>query len=927
MSDSNDKTLFLLDGMALIYRAHFAFIRSPIINSKGFNTSALFGYANTLLDILNNRNPTHIAVAFDTSAPTQRHIDFPEYKAQREAMPEELSAAIPYIFKLTEAFNIPVLKKDGYEADDIIGTLSKQAEAEDFTVFMVTPDKDFAQLVSDKISLYRPGRAGSDVEILDPEAVCKKYELDRPEQVIDLLGMWGDTADNIPGIPGIGQKTGAKLLRQFGSLEQLLEHTDQLKGKQKEKVEANANQARLSKKLATIWTDVPVETTIEALTRKEYNEVALKELFVELEFNALGKKLFGDQFHAGRGKGAQMDLGFGDDSPDSASADGSPVLKTLETEKPDYQLITDSDSLNSWLGQQDLSKGLCFDTETTGLNPLDCRLLGVALCAQAKQACYVVISPGNHDDLLAALKPLLSDPATLKIGHNLKFDIAVLAQHGIAVKGPLFDTMIAHALVDPDQRHNMDYLAESLLGYKPISITELIGEKGKDQKSMEDIPLEQVAPYAAEDADITFQLRALLEKGLKDSGQEKVYSEVEAPLIPVLAAMEAEGVRIDPSALKAISSDLEGEIFELETAIRQLAGTDFNMNSPKQLGQILFDVLKLDPKAKKTKTGQYATNEQVLTRLAPQHEIVQKILELRAASKLKSTYVDALPHYISEKDGRVHTTFNQSVTATGRLNSTNPNIQNIPVRTERSRLIRKAFVPRDDDHLLLAADYSQIELRIMASVSGEEAMLEAFRKEQDIHSATAARIFGVELDDVISDMRRTAKMVNFGIIYGISAHGLGQRLGIPRGEAASIIEEYFNQYPKIKDFMDNTVQQAKDQGYVSTLLGRRRPLRDINSANGTVRMGAERVAINTPIQGTAADMIKIAMARVQNLLEEKQNRSRMLLQIHDELVFDLHKDEQDNLPSEIANVMQNALPLDVPIIVECGIGKDWLEAH
>lgn len=925
---ASKKTLYLLDGMALIYRAHFAFIRNPIVNSKGVNTSAVFGYTNTILDLLNNRNPTHIAVAFDTSAPTQRHIDYPEYKAQREEMPEDLREAIPSVYEMTAALNIPALKKDGYEADDIIGTLAKRYVKEGFEVYMVTPDKDFAQLVEPGIFLFKPGRQGSDAEIMGVEEVNEKYGLENPEQVIDLLGLWGDSADNIPGVPGIGQKTGAKLLQRFGSIEGILSNTDQLKGKQKENLENFAEQARISRKLATIWTDSPVEVSEKELEIQDPNADALKPLLVDLEFNALGKRLFGDNFIAGRGQGAQMDLLIDGDG-ESGATEAQVNLKTIETEKPKYHLVDTLGGVQDLAAELAKQTSICFDTETTGLDAHTTDLLGVAFSYQAKTGCYVAIPQEEEgkQSFLNALEAVFKNPDIEKIGHNLKFDYSVMLQHGIEVKGPLFDTMIVHTLADPDQRHNMDFLAQSLLGYKPISITTLIGEKGKDQKSMAEIPIDQVSDYAAEDADITFQLKSILEPLLKETEQKKVYYDVEAPLIPVLAKMEATGVRINPDTLKKFSAELEVEINELSGRIRELAGTDFNLNSPKQLGQVLFDILKLDPKAKKTKTGQYATNEQVLTRLAPKHEIVQCILDHRGANKLKNTYVDTLPGFISESTGRIHTTYNQTITATGRLNSTNPNLQNIPIRTDKGRRIREAFVAGNDECTLLAADYSQIELRICAALSKEEAMMEAFIEGKDIHTATAARVYGTDFDDVTSDMRRTAKMVNFGIIYGISAHGLAQRLGIPRGESAEIINEYFNQYPKIKELMESTIEQAREKGYVETLLGRRRPLRDINSKNGTVRAGAERVAVNTPIQGTAADMIKIAMHKVQDLLERENTKTKMLLQIHDELVFDLHNDEAETLPKKIAACMEKALPLDVPIVVELGTGSNWLEAH
>jgi DNA polymerase I len=926
---ASNKTLYLLDGMALIYRAHFAFIRNPIVNSKGFNTSAVFGYTNTILDLIKNRNPTHLAVAFDTSAPTQRHIDFPQYKAQREAMPEDLRLSIPMVYEITRGFNIPTLVKDGYEADDLIGTIAKRYVKEGFDVYMVTPDKDFAQLVEPGIFMYKPGRQGSDIEIIGVEEVKEKYGLDSPEQVIDLLGLWGDSADNIPGVPGIGQKTGAKLIQEFGSIENILANTDKLKGKQKENLENFADQARLSRKLATIWTDCPIDVSIEDLELNEPDQEILKPLFVELEFNAIGKRLFGDSFIAGRGQGAQLDMSFEDTPMDSEITIKEETFKTFETEKPDYKLIDSIAGIETLVAELNQQPCFCFDTETTGLDVLTTDLLGVSFSCKSKTGYYVSIPRDQEEKhkFLDALRPVFSNPVTEKIGHNIKFDYSVLLQHGIQVQGPLFDTMIVHTLVDPDQRHNMDFLAQSLLGYKPISITSLIGEKGKEQKSMGDIPVTEVVDYAAEDADITFQLKAILEPLLRETGQEKVYREVEAPLISVLAKMEATGIRIDPDTLIAFSAELEIEIKSLSETIRALAGTDFNLNSPKQLGQVLFDILKLDPKAKKTKTGQYATDEQVLTRLAPKHEIVQSILDHRSASKLKNTYVDTLPGFISPSTGRIHTTYNQTVTATGRLNSYNPNLQNIPIRTERGREIRKAFIAGSEGFTLLAADYSQVELRICAALSKEEAMMDAFINNLDIHAATAARIFNTSLAEVTPDRRRTAKMVNFGIIYGISAHGLAQRLGIGRAEAAEIINEYFKQYPKIKDLMESTIESARKQGYVETLLGRRRPLRDINSANGTVRAGAERVAINTPIQGTAADMIKIAMQKVQNLLEKEQTKTRMLLQIHDELVFDLHLDEKETLPKKIVECMETALPISVPIVVDTGTGANWLDAH
>lgn len=934
--NGNDHRLFLLDGMALIYRAHFALIRSPIFTSTGINTSAVFGFTNTLLDLLEKQKPTHIAVAFDTSHPTPRHEIFPEYKAQREAMPEDISRAIPAVKRLIKAFDIPVLECPGYEADDIIGTLAKRAEAEgDYTTYMVTPDKDFAQLVSEHTVIYKPGRQGSEAEILDLEKIREQWQVEKPEQVIDILGLWGDASDNIPGVPGVGEKTAKKLVAKYGSVENLLAHTDELKGKQKENVENNAEQAKLSRKLAEIILDAPVEVDFEQLSiGDQRDDEALKSLFVEFEFNAIGKRLFGDDFAAGRGhRTATTDEG-------ELVAD----LKTIDDVEKNYRRIPADDASGRKQLVESLGKleAFCFDVETDGLDEKNARLLGIAFSWE-KDAGFYAEFPTDTDqaaEILAEFRPAFENASIEKIGHNLKFDVSVLHWQGVSVAGTLFDTMLAHTLVEPDQRHRMDYLSETYLGYTPISYDEAFGkpaeksgqltmfdEAESDEGESGPDP-EKVARYAAEDADVTWQLAEILRGKLKEAEQENVFFEIEAPLLPVLVRMEGEGVRVDTSALGEIGDHLAANMETLQKKIYAEADTEFNLNSPKQVGEVFFDKLKLVEKPKKTKTGQYKTDEQTLTSLAVSHEIVADLLAYREASKLKGTYVDALPEAIFERTGHVHTTFHQLMTATGRLASSNPNLQNIPIRTAQGREIRKAFVPRDEDHLLFAADYSQIELRVMASLSEDPGMMEAFEAGHDIHTITAARVYGLELDAVEPEMRRTAKMVNFGIIYGISAFGLSQRLGtISRSEAAEIIEEYWRQYPKVKDYMESTVEFAKEHGYVETVTGRRRFLRDISSRNATVRGAAERTAINTPIQGTAADMIKIAMVEIDRKLREGGFRTRMILQVHDELVFDLHREEQDDVIPLVEQGMREALPLKVPVVVESGLGENWLAAH
>ncbi len=966
---SQPNRLFLLDSMALLYRAHFALIKKPIFTSGGINSSALYGFANVLLDIRQNQKPTHLAAAFDTSAPTPRHTLFADYKAQREEMPEDLSVAIPAAKRLLKAMRIPSLELDGYEADDLIGTLAHQAEERgDFETYMVTPDKDFGQLVTDRTKIYKPGRQGSDTEILGVAEICARWGVCRPEQVIEILGLMGDASDNIPGIKGVGEKTAAKLIQQFGDVETMLARADEIEGKLKDKVKEGAAMARLSRQLAVIMRDAPSPVTLDELALQPFDDEALKSIFVEFEFNALGRRIFGEDFKAGRGAGfvssppakkattgakakggaadAQGDLFGGGTTAEEPTtiptefeaneqelitATTRPDLQTSVTTPHRYDLVTTREDRERWLKRLAQAKAFCFDTETDGLDPLTARMLGMSFAIEPHEACYMHI-PENHAEHLAVLqelKPLLTSSKAEKIGHNLKFDLRVLLAHGIEVVGPFFDTMLAHSLIEPDQRHGMDYLSERYLGYTPISITSLIGEKKgpTPQKSMAEVPLEPLAEYAAEDADVTLQLASLLRPELEKQGQHKVFYEIEAPLLPVLVRMEHAGVKVDVPTLDEIGQTLELRARELEARIHNHAGFPFNLNSPKKLGEVLFDHLHLIDKPKKTATGQYQTNEQTLQSLVGVHPIIEDILSYRESTKLKNTYVDALPAAVNPVDGRVHTTFHQLMAATGRMASSDPNLQNIPIRSDAGREIRKAFVPEKEGWVLLSADYSQIELRVMAALSGDDAMAEAFQRGLDIHTATAAKVYNVPLEETTSDMRRTAKMVNFGIIYGISAFGLSQRLGIPRTEAAQIIDSYFIQYPGVKEFMEREVEDARKRGFVATLTGRRRFLRDINSSNATVRNATERVAMNTPIQGTAADMIKLAMITVDRLLREGGFKTRMLLQVHDELLFEVPNEEVETVRTIIVDAMQHALPLRVPVLVETGTGRNWLEAH
>src|ERR1700761_1715720 len=936
------KKLFLLDGMALIYRAHFALSKSPRFTSGGLNTSAVMGFTNTLLDVLKKEKPTHMAVVFDTDAPTERHTDFEAYKAHREAMPEDLSAALPYIFKIVLGFNIPVITSDGYEADDIIGTLAKKAEQKGYQVYCMTPDKDFAQLVSENIKIYKPARMGNEMEILGVKEVLAKWEVERVEQVIDILGLWGDAVDNIPGIPGIGEKTAKQLIKQYGSVENIIANSHELKGKLKENVEQYAEQGLLSKKLATILLDAPVELDEAGLEMCAPSKDLLEPLFAELEFRTLGKRVFGDDFSITetRAVSIQTDL-FGEpvsvgrttmtvDVQDIAEPEGQPEAgKNINNVEHEYHLADTKEKRAELVAELKQQKTICFDTETTGTDANNCELVGLSFAIKHHHGWYVPVRADQKEAqaIVEEFKPVLEDGNIGKIGQNIKFDVLMLKWYGVEVKGALFDTMLAHYVLDPDTRHNMDVMSENYLGYSPVSITELIGPKGKAQGSMRDVEIEKIKEYAAEDADITLQLHHVFEPKVKQAEAEKLINDIECPLIYVLADMEYEGVRIDHGTLAEFSKELEGDIIKLEKTVYEKAGVRFNIASPKQLGEVLFEKLMLDPKAKKTKTGQYQTGEDVLLSLAAKSDIVRDILDYRQLQKLKSTYVDALPQMVNPKTGRVHTSYNQAIAATGRLSSTNPNLQNIPIRTERGREVRKAFIPRDSGHIIVSADYSQIELRIIAEISKDANMMDAFVQNLDIHTATAANVYGVALDQVSSDQRRNAKAVNFGIIYGQSAFGLSQSLGIPRKEAAEIIENYFAQYPGIKQYMNDTMNFARENGYVCTLMGRRRYLRDINSANQTVRGFAERNAINAPIQGSAADMIKIAMINIHREFKAHKFDSRMTMQVHDELVFDVHKNEIELVKPIILENMKNAIKTTVPIMVEIGTGLNWLEAH
>jgi len=941
----NNKKLFLLDAFALIYRAYFAFANNHRINSKGLNTSAVLGFTNTLLEVLKKEKPSHIAVVFDTPEQTVRHIEFTEYKANREEMPEDLALAIPYIIKVIEGFNIPVIAKPGFEADDVIGTLAKLAEKQGFTTYMMTPDKDYGQLVSENIFIYKPARMGNGAEIMGTAEVCKKWDIQNVDQLIDILGLMGDKVDNIPGIPGVGEKTAIQLVKDFGTIENLLLNTDKLKGKLKEKVELNKEMAIQSKWLATIICDVPVELDEKALEIEEPNREALRELFTELEFRRLAEQILGEPLAVAaevvklpvvkikKSDPDQMDM-FGVETEVEVFAqeavDAPKNFSTLKDVAHSYQLVDTKEKRSALIAELLQQHEVCFDTETTGLDTHTAELVGLSFAYKTGEAFYIPVPEDQKEAQLIVdeFKPVFENENSTLIGQNIKYDLSVLRKYNVHLKGKLFDTMVAHFLIQPEMRHNMNVLAETYLHYSPVSIETLIGKKGKGQLNMRDVPLEDIKEYASEDADITLQLKNKFEGMMTEPNTKKLFEEIEIPLITVLAAMEEEGIALDKNALKELSVELEKDILIVEKEIQHLGGTAFNVSSPKQVGEILFEVLQIAEKPKKTKTGQYATGEEVLAKLVGKHEIVGKILDYRELVKLKNTYVDTLPELVNSQTNRIHTSYNQVVAVTGRLSSDNPNLQNIPIRTERGREIRKAFVARNENYILLSADYSQIELRIIAELSKDEGMIEAFQSGQDIHKATAAKVYNISLEEVTSDMRRNAKMVNFGIIYGISAFGLSERLNIPRKEAANIIENYFEKYPRIKAYMDESIEQAREKGYVETIMGRRRYLRDINSSNHTVRGYAERNAINSPIQGSAADMLKIAMINIQKDFISMGIKSKMLLQVHDELVFDVLKEELEIVKPIIESRMKNAIPgLVIPMEVGMGVGKNWLEAH
>ena len=934
---SAKKRLFLLDAYALIFRGYYALIKNPRVNSKGLDTSAIMGFVNALFDVINKEKPELLGVCFDKGGSVERTELFSEYKANRHETPEAIKIAVPYIEKILNGLKIPVVVKEGYEADDLIGTLAKKAEKEDFTVYMVTPDKDFGQLVSDNVFMYRPGKGGSSPEVWGVPQIQERFGVKRPEQVIDYLGMMGDASDNIPGLPGVGDKTAKKLLEEFDSLENLLENTHLLKGKMKEKIEANAELGKLSKVLATIKIDCEIDFDPNAFVLEKPELSSVYEIFDELEFRRAKTtltKLFSDASEnesiASDNTAASNTPGEGQfslfDGPLEQQDNGR--LNAKKTTHL-YQCVSDPVLFEYFLNELGKQTEVSFDTETTSLNPLEAELVGISFSWSAHKAFYLHLEDQEIETSiwLEKLIPFFENTAVLKIGQNLKYDIKVLKKYDIEVKGPLFDTMLAHYLINPDMRHNMTVLSETYLNYSPIEITQLIGKKGKGQKSMRDVSLTQLTEYAAEDADITFQLYALFKNELKSANLHQLFNEVEIPLLNVLAAMELEGVNLDTSYLEGLNLELTSDIDNLEQAIYQKAGREFNIASPKQLGVVLFEDLKLVDKPKKTKTGQYATSEDILVELAKSHEIASNILEYRGLAKLKSTYVEALPQQLNLETKRIHTEYMQTVAATGRLSSNNPNLQNIPIRTERGKAVRKAFVPKDENYVLLAADYSQIELRIIAALAKEENMIKAFQNDFDIHADTASKVFNVPIEEVSRTQRSQAKTVNFGIIYGVSAFGLSNQTDLSRKEAKALIDTYYETYPKLRAYMQNQVNSARENGYVETILGRRRYLKDINSRNAIVRGAAERNAVNAPIQGSAADIIKLAMIEIHEKLRSNNLKSKMLLQVHDELVFDAHKDELEELQKLIVNAMENAYAFEVPLKVDVGLGSDWLEAH
>lgn len=950
---SEQKRLFLVDAYALIFRGYYAFIKNPRINSKGLDTSAIMGFMNSLLDVIKRERPDHLAVCFDKGGSTDRVEMFSEYKANRDETPEAIKIAVPYICEILKAMHIPIMVKEGYEADDVIGTLAKKAEKVGYQTFMVTPDKDFAQLVSENIFMYRPKSFGGGYEVWGIPEVQQKFEVERPEQVIDFLGMMGDSSDNIPGLPGVGEKTAKKFIQAYGSMENLLANTHELKGKMKEKVEASKELGMLSKELARIMLDVPVEFDEKDFEMSEPNVEAVTQIFQELEFRRLidnflktfatetettsktteaskadNPKKTSPERQASAGAG-QFSLFGGDPSVSKTETTSEYTRNTAETTSHFYQSVAPGIATQLFINNLTSQKSVCFDTETTSLNPLEAELVGIAFSWDIGKGFYIPF-PEKKDEaqeLIEQLRPFFEAEDIEKIGQNLKYDIKVLKKYQVTLKGKLFDTMLAHYLINPDMRHSMDVLAETYLNYTPISITELIGKKGKNQLSMRDVPLEKQTEYAVEDADITLQLKEHFEKELGEANTQKLFDEIEIPLLRVLADMELEGINLDIAYLNTLSKQLDSDIKTLEANIYKEAGEAFNIASPKQLGDILFDKLKLVDKPKKTKTGQYATSEDILSYLAKDHDIIKHILEYRGLAKLKSTYVDALPLQVEPSTGRVHTDYMQTVAATGRLSSNNPNLQNIPIRTERGRQVRKAFIPRNKDYTLLAADYSQIELRIIAALSDEETMIEAFKNGEDIHASTASKVFNVPLNEVTREQRSNAKTVNFGIIYGVSAFGLSNQTNLSRSEAKELIDTYYETYPKLKSYIGKQVDFARDHGYVQTVLGRRRYLKDINSRNAVVRGAAERNAVNAPIQGSAADIIKVAMINIHKKLEAGHYKTKMLLQVHDELVFDVYKPELEHIKPLIKTEMESAFKLKVPLDVDLDVGDNWLEAH
>lgn len=934
------KKLYLFDSFALIFRAYFAFQKAPLINSKGFNVSAIQGFLNTLWEIKTKYNPTHYAIVFDAAAQTDRQAEHDFYKANRQETPDDIVTSIPYIKEIIKAMNMPVVEIAGYEADDLIGTLAVKAAADGFECYIVSPDKDLGQVASENIFIHKPPFMGKPAEILGVEELNRKWEIKNPKEIIDILGLWGDAVDNIPGVKGIGEKGAKMLIRQFGSIENIYENIDQVKGAMKDKLIEHKEMALISKKLATIITDAPIEWKEDDFVLKEFNKEKLAAIFADLEFRTLGKKIIGEEYSvnevatkkqtAPKDK-AQTSLFDTAENEEVNVADASEIKagKNISNTEHQYFLVDTQEKIDELLQKLNTSDKICFDTETTSVDANNCELVGMSFSIVPHEAYYIPVSANQEEakKLVHQFKPLLENKQITKIGQNIKFDQLVLKWYDVDVQGVLFDTMLAHYLIDADTKHNMNVLSENYLGYSPVSITELIGKKGANQGTMRDVPVEQIKEYAAEDADVTLQLFNVFKKDIDQTHLHKLFYEVETPLIPVLTEMEYEGVKIDTDFLRQYSKEISQDIVALKDEILTTCGAQFNIDSPKQLGDILFEKMGIKYPGKKTKSGQYSTDEETLQKLSGEHLIVEKLLDYREFTKLKSTYVDALPNLINPKTHRLHTTFNQAIAATGRLSSVNPNLQNIPVKTERGKKIRKAFIQKDENHTILSADYSQIELRIVASVSEDENMIDAFKKNLDIHTATAANVFGVALEDVTPEMRRQAKMVNFGIIYGISAFGLAQRLGIPRSDAAGLIEQYFIKYSGIKKYMDDTIQSAREKGYVETLLGRRRYLRDINAGNWTIRGFAERNAINAPIQGSAADMIKVAMINIHKQLLAHKMQSKMILQVHDELLFDVYLPEKEEIQKIVIHEMQNALPLRVPVEVSAGFGNNWLEAH